>query len=256
MASLMRKVVIIPARLASSRLPRKLLMELEGKSILYHVYLRAMAAKGIDAVYIATDSEEIQQHCREFTDNIVMTADTHQSGTDRIAEAAACIEADIIVNVQGDEPFIDPALISTIAEVLTEKQAVMSSAMQRITQESELLNPNVVKVVVNHKHQALYFSRSPIPYQRDRIGQSIKEEMTSNVTPYYHHIGIYGYTSAFLQHFSSLDMTTLESIEKLEQLRALEHGHTIQMIETDQDAFGIDTIEDYHHAQRKIKEIL
>jgi len=249
----MKKIVMIPARLASSRLPGKLLLDLGGKSILAHVYAQSLLAEGIDAVYIATDSEVISTHCQQFTDHIIRTGEAHQSGTDRIAEAAEALDCDIIVNVQGDEPFIDPKLITAIANGITDSTP-MSSAMQRIRDTAELHDPNVVKVVVNHQAEALYFSRSAIPYHRDgwetlsRQHLKIPEALT-----FYKHIGIYGYSRKFLLAYSQMAPSYLEQTEKLEQLRVLENGHTIQMIETSHDALGIDTMADYIKAQERIR---
>jgi len=250
---MMRSVVVIPARLASSRLPRKLLLTLGTQSILSHVYHRCLQAKGIDAVYIATDSEEIALHCQSFTENVIMTDSCHQSGTDRIAEAATKIDAEVIVNVQGDEPFIDPALITAVADAVT-PQTPMSSAMQRIRQTAVLQDPNIVKVVVNHHKEALYFSRSVIPHHRDDW-----EQLTTHHTAipealrFYQHIGLYGYHRDFLLTYSQMPPSYLERLERLEQLRVLENGYRIQMIETDHDALGIDTMQDYIKAQQRIE---
>ncbi|NKQ41445.1 MAG: 3-deoxy-manno-octulosonate cytidylyltransferase [Sulfurovum sp.] len=250
----MKKVVVIPARLHSMRLPKKVLLDLSGKSMIERVYAQSMQAKSIDAVYIATDSQEILQHCQQFTDNIIITDNGHQSGTDRTAEAIINIECDIIVNVQGDEPFIEPSLISKIADTLEKSSTQMSSAMQKIKKNSVLQNPNVVKVVVNSKKHALYFSRSVIPHHRDGWETLTgKHESIPNALRFYKHIGIYGYKKEFLLTFSKMTPSYLERIEKLEQLRVLENGYTIQMIETEHDAFGIDTIDDYHKALERIK---
>jgi len=250
----MRRIVIIPARLHSSRLPRKLLLPLGERSILSHVYHRCLHAKGIDAVYIATDSEEIAAHCRHFTADIMMTDTSHQSGTDRIAEAAAALEAEVIVNVQGDEPFIDPDLISQIAKAVTPEQP-MSSAMRRIHHTAALHDHSVVKVVVNQKREALYFSRALIPHYRD--GDALLAAETGTLPEslrFYQHIGIYGYHRDFLLTYSQLPPSYLEQMERLEQLRVLENGYTIRMIETDHDALGIDTMEDYQYAQERIQK--
>ncbi len=245
----MRTVVVIPARLSSTRLPNKVLLDLDGKTVLQRVYEQALQAEGIDAVYIATDSQEIKESCQHFTDNILLTAATHQSGTDRIAEAIRQISCDVVVNVQGDEPFIDPHLISAVAHALIQHSTPMSSAMQRISSIEELHNPNCVKVVLNRQHQALYFSRAAIPHDRDTPSE---ESLLHH--PYYRHIGIYGYTKAFLLQYSQLPMSALEQIEKLEQLRVLENGFTIQMVETEESTFGIDTFEDYQQALNILKE--
>jgi 3-deoxy-manno-octulosonate cytidylyltransferase (CMP-KDO synthetase) len=217
--------------------------------MLQRVYEQAIQAEGIDAVYIATDSQEIQAACQPFTDNIIMTASTHLSGTDRIAEAISQIPCDVVVNVQGDEPFISPGLISAVAHTLIQNNAPMSSAMKRIGDIKDLQDPNCVKVVVNQQRQALYFSRSPIPYDREGDLESSIQNHS-----YYRHIGIYGYTKTFLQQYSQLPMSPLEQIERLEQLRVLEHGFGIQMIETTESSLGIDTTEDYQKALERLKE--
>jgi len=249
----MHTVVVIPARLHATRLPRKLLLDLGGKSVLQRVYEQCLLAKGINAVYIATDSREIATHCQTFTENIVMTSTAHQSGTDRIAEAVSEINAEVVVNVQGDEPFIDPALITQVANAVTE-QTPMSSAMRRIRQAASLHDPNSVKVVVNHHNEALYFSRLPIPYHRDGWEQLTDNHDTlPDTLHFYQHIGIYGYHRDFLLTYSQMPPSYLERLERLEQLRVLENGYRIQMIETDHDTLGIDTPEDYIKAQERIK---
>ena len=246
----MQKIVVIPARLASTRLPRKLLLDLGGKSILQRVYEQCLLAEEIDAVYIATDSIEIYKACQAFTDRLIMTAETHSSGTDRIAEAVATLDCQVIVNVQGDEPFINPKLITQIAQAVEGNTAPMSSAMTRITQTDELRDPNVVKVVVNHQSQALYFSRSVIPHHRDDWETLMhKHASIPETLPFYKHIGIYGYSRDFLLYYTQMAPSYLESVEKLEQLRVLENGYAIQMIETAEIGLGIDTPEDYQEAQ-------
>ena len=244
---------MIPARLESTRLPGKLLLDLGGKSILAHVYTQSLLAEGIDAVYVATDSDEIAVHCQQFTDNIILTDKAHQSGTDRIAEAAQTLDCDIIVNVQGDEPFINPKLISMVADAI-HSDLPMSSAMQRIYHTSELNDPSIVKVVVNSRSEALYFSRSVIPHHRD-AWETLTErhKKIPEALYFYQHIGIYGYTKAFLHAYSQMPPSYLERVEKLEQLRVLENGYPIQMIETKENAFGIDTMKDYIKAQERIQ---
>jgi len=251
----MQNIVVIPARLESTRLPRKLLLDLGGKSILQRVYEQCLLAESIDAVYIATDSTEIYEACQSFTNQLIMTADTHTSGTDRIAEAVASIDCQVVVNVQGDEPFINPKLITQIAQAVEGNTTPMSSAMSRITQTDELRDPNVVKVVVNQKSQALYFSRSVIPHHRDGWETLMQRDKTIPETLYfYKHIGIYGYTKDFLLHYSQMKPSYLESVEKLEQLRVLENGYAIQMIETTEIGLGIDTQEDYQKAKALLQQ--
>lgn len=238
----MKVVVVIPARLQSTRLPNKLLLNLGGKSIIQRVYEQCLKAKGIDAVYIAVDSEELKLHCEIFSDTIISTGSHHQSGTDRIAEAILDIDCDAVINVQGDEPFIDPELISEIA--LTVENNPMVSAMCSIADIEEVENPNNVKVIVDKNSKAIYFSRSVIPYNRDAVD--------FDKLSYYKHLGIYGYTKEFLLKYAKMRPTYLEQTEKLEQLRILENGYSIQMVITLHSAIGIDTMEDYKNAQKLI----
>ncbi len=246
----MKKVIVIPARLNSSRLPKKVLLELKGKTVLQRVYEQCLKVKNVDEVYIATDSLEIKEVCETFTDNVIITKSTHQSGTDRIGEAISSIDCDIVINVQGDEPFIEPSLIEALVNSFSNSEISMSSAMSKINNVKDLQNSNVVKVVVDSQNNALFFSRSMLPFPRD-----VKEILSSNeVLEKYHffrHIGIYGYRKEFLLHYVNMEQSSLEKIEKLEQLRALENGFKIKMIETDSSLMGIDTREDYEEALRK-----
>ena len=252
----MKKVVIIPARLNSSRLPRKVLLDLNGKSVVERVYLQAKKAKNIDEVYIATDSEEVFEEVKKFTPNCIMTKE-HNSGTDRIAEAVKDIECDIVINVQGDEPFIDPELIEKLAFVLENENIPMASAMHLIKKVKDLKNPNVVKVIVNKFNEAIYFSRSIIPHHRDEWEALLNHHDTiPKSLKFYRHLGIYGYTKEFLIKYSKMQMTYLERLEKLEQLRVIENGYKIKMIETDYNSIGIDTEDDYQNALRILNETL
>lgn len=240
----MKIVVVIPARLQSSRLPEKAIADIAGKPMVVHVFERALQAKGVDAVYIATDSQKIVDTVMPFTKQVVMTSASHESGTDRIAEAIESIACDAVINVQGDEPLIEPELITQMA--LTLKQGhEMVSAMHRIMLSQELQSPNVVKVVTNLNDEALYFSRSIIPHHRDDWESLLKHhEKIPEPLRFYKHIGIYGYTKRFLQQYCSWEQSYLEKLEKLEQLRVLEHGETIKMIETSYESIGVDTLED------------
>jgi len=245
----LKKIVVIPARLNSSRLPNKVLLDLKGKPVVQRVYEQCLKAKNIDEVYIATDSLEVQQSCEKFTNNIIMTKNTHESGTDRIAEAVENIKCDVIINVQGDEPFIEPELIEKLASTFDEDDTKMASAMHRITKVEELKNHNVVKVTVDNKNNALYFSRSIIPHHRDEWDNLLNHhEIIPEPLSFYRHLGIYGYTKEFLLTYSKMEQSYLERLEKLEQLRVLENGYKINMIETDYNSIGIDTMNDYHRA--------
>ncbi len=251
----MKTIVVIPARLNSSRLPNKVLLDLKGKTVVQRVYERCIQAKNIDEVYIATDSIEVKESCARFTKNIIITKDTHESGTDRIAEAVEQIECDAIINVQGDEPFIDVDLIEKLSNSFSENTQ-MVSAMHKINLVEDLKNPNVVKVTIDKNMNALYFSRSIIPHHRDEW-ESLLNHHTSIPEPlkFYRHLGIYGYTKGFIKTYSTMEQTYLERVEKLEQLRVLENGYSIKMVETEYNSIGIDTIEDYHKALEILNEI-
>lgn len=238
----MNTVVVIPARLQSTRLPNKLLLELGGKSIIQRVYEQCLKAKGITGVYIAVDHEKLKLHCQKFSNTVISTRADHQSGTDRIAEAVSNIDCNAVINVQGDEPFIDPKLISELAQEI--KKNTMVSAMCSIKDTVELKDPNNVKVITDKYSKAIYFSRSVIPFNRDGIDF---EKLS-----YYKHLGIYGYTKGFLLEYSKMEPTYLEQAEKLEQLRVLENGYSIKMVITSHNAIGIDTLEDYNHAKKLV----
>lgn len=214
--------VIIPARLKSSRLPGKLLLAHNGQSILEHVYLQAKLSGAI-SVTIACDDKLIFNHAKSFGADVVMTAISHQSGTDRVAEAARLLALnsdDVIVNLQGDEPQMPPQLLAQVASLLVEHQANWASLYWPIATQEDFLNPNVVKVVLDQAEKALYFSRSPIPYPRDNL-QDLSQARR--------HIGLYAYRMSDLQAFVAAPMSTIEQVECLEQLRALGLGMHIQM---------------------------
>lgn len=251
----MNKIVVIPARLNSSRLPNKVLLDLNGKTVVQRVYEQCLKAKNIDEVYIATDSTKVKESCETFTSNIIMTKDTHESGTDRIAEAVTSIECDVVINVQGDEPFIDPNLIDELVNSFENTQTQMASAMHKIRYVDELKNHNVVKVTVDKNSEALYFSRSIIPHHRDDWESLLNHHETiPEPLRFFRHLGIYGYTKEFLLNYSQMEPTYLERLEKLEQLRVLENGYKIKMIETDYNSIGVDTKEDYIKAIEILKE--
>ena len=246
----MKKVIIIPARLDSSRLPKKVLLDLKGKTVIQRVYEQCLKVKNVDEVYVATDSLEIKEVCETFTNQVIITKSTHQSGTDRIGEAISDIACDIVINVQGDEPFIEPSLIEALVNSFSNSDISMSSAMSKINNIKDLQNTNVVKVVTDLHNNALFFSRSLIPFPRDVKEISIANEMLKKYQ-FFRHIGIYGYRKDFLLKFVNMEQSYLEKIEKLEQLRALENGFKIKMIETDSSLMGIDTREDYEEALKK-----
>jgi 3-deoxy-manno-octulosonate cytidylyltransferase (CMP-KDO synthetase) len=237
--------VVIPARYASSRLPGKPLLDIAGKPMVIRVSEQARKS-GAEAVVIATDFDKIVQVAEEHHVDAVMTRVDHQSGTDRIAEVAQNLNwdnDDIVVNVQGDEPLIDPALIQEVALTLAHsRDAVMATACHAIHDEASMLNPNVVKVVMDADGNAMYFSRAPIPYPRDEAHkQSLKA---------HRHIGIYAYRVGFLKQYAELSVTQLEQIESLEQLRVLHHGYKIAITVTDHaPATGVDTQADLDYVR-------
>lgn len=237
--------VVIPARYASSRLPGKPLLDIAGKPMVIRVSEQARKS-GAEAVVIATDFDKIVQVAQEHHVDAVMTRVDHQSGTDRIAEVAQNLNwdnNDIVVNVQGDEPLIDPALIQEVALTLAHsRDAMMATACHAIHDEASMLNPNVVKVVMDADGNAMYFSRAPIPYPRDEAHkQSLKA---------HRHIGIYAYRVGFLKQYAELSVTQLEQIESLEQLRVLHHGYKIAITVTDHaPATGVDTQADLDYVR-------
>jgi len=249
----MRIVAIIPARYASERLPgkpiRSEIKERTGKFLIEHVYDRVKASRMMTDVIVATDDERILSAVSSFGGKAIMTSSKHKCGTDRIAEVAAKLDADIIVNVQGDEPEIQAALVESVAGMLLkDPDASMSTLATEITDEAELENPAVVKVVLDNRGYALYFSRWPIPYVRD----SAKPLKWSSVR-FLRHLGIYGYRRDFLLHYVTLPPSPLEEAEKLEQLRALANGFKIKVGITDHHCIGIDTPEDMERFCRRVE---
>ena len=240
-------VGMIPARFESTRFPGKPLADINGKSMIRRVYEQSSKAKSLDAVIVATDDQRIEEEVRSFGGECIMTSPDHVSGTDRLAEAVVGVEADIIVNIQGDQPFIEPGMIDEAVEPLLDDPGLpMSTLMQKITDPRDFDNPNVVKVVTDSKGCALYFSRSRIPYSRS--GESIV---------LFEHIGLYVYRKDFLCLLAVLSPTRLEKIESLEQLRVIENGYKIKVIETarissELSGFSVDTPEDLD----RINEIL
>ncbi len=247
----MRVIGIIPARYASSRFPGKPLADIQGKSMIQRVYEQAAKVPSLSEVVVATDDERIRAHVANWGGKVMMTASTHRSGTERCAEVAAAFtpKADIVVNIQGDEPFIQPEQIQSLIEVFEEnKEVEIASLAKAITAEEELLSPNVVKVVMDTNKRALYFSRSVIPFMRD---QNNKKALETSL--FHKHIGLYAYTSKALANISKLPTHTLEQAESLEQLRWLANGYRIQMAITTHQAISVDTPEDLAYLIQKIK---
>jgi 3-deoxy-manno-octulosonate cytidylyltransferase (CMP-KDO synthetase) len=240
-------LAVIPARLQSTRLPNKPLLKIGDKTMLQRVWERARLARLVHQVVIATDAPEIFETAKAFGAQVVMTSAAHPSGTDRVSQAAEQSPASLIVNVQGDEPFIEPDSIDlAIAPLLSETDAVMSTLMTRFRNPADaegghVEDPSVVKVVTSQDGHALYFSRLPIPFVRDPV------EASSQV--WYKHLGLYVYQREFLLRFPRLPRGPLEIAEKLEQLRVLENGYKIRVVETDHDSIGVDTEEDLARAR-------
>lgn len=224
---------VIPARFNSSRFPGKALVSIAGKSMLQHVYERASQARYLTKLVIATDDDRIYSAARDFGASVKMTRSDHMSGTDRAAEIASAEQAEIVVNIQGDEPMIDPdAIDAAVLSMIEDEEVPMATLKKLIEDESEVTNPNVVKVVTDLAGNAIYFSRFPIPFVRDGAAAHFK------------HIGLYIYRRDFLLRYSDLPLGPLEQAERLEQLRALENGFRIRVVETDYDSLGVDTPED------------
>ncbi len=244
--------VLIPARLASTRLPNKPLADIGGAPMVVRVAQRA-AMSGAEHVVVATDSPEVIARCADFGIASVLTRADHPSGSDRLAEACGILglaDDALVVNVQGDEPLIDPALIDAVARLLSSRaDCSMSTAAHPIEELADLLNPNVVKVVLDARQTALYFSRSPIPAARDFAGQAWWK--TSNLPKPLRHVGLYAYRVGFLRQFPGLPQAPMEQLESLEQLRALWHGHRIAVHITDRaPGLGVDTPEDLIQARK------
>ena len=234
--------IIIPARYGSTRFPGKPLADLWGKPIIQHVWERAGQSRLADRVIVATDDELIAGVARAFGAEVAMTRADHPSGTDRVAEVARALDSDIIANVQGDEPLIEPAVIdAAIAPLAKDSSIPMGTVCCPIEETAELANPNVVKVVLDRRGFALYFSRLPIPFVRDRQADTTR----------YRHLGLYVYRRDFLLSLAGLAPTPLEQAERLEQLRVLEHGHRIRVVIVDRASPGVDTPEDLERLKVK-----
>ena len=241
----MKVVAMIPARFNSERLPGKLMMDLGGEPVILRTYKNALKSKLFNEVYVITDSKLIYDCLKDYGGQVLMSSTEHISGSDRIAEFSSDISTDIIVNIQGDEPFIDVNSLSKLINLFktdVNNNIDLASLMQKTSDVNEITNPNVVKVVVDSNNFALYFSRSPIPYVRSGDGK----------TSFFKHIGVYAFRKKSLLDFYNSQPTPLEKTEKLEQLRYLEHGKKIMMIETNYNGLGIDTMDDLINARKII----
>jgi 3-deoxy-manno-octulosonate cytidylyltransferase (CMP-KDO synthetase) len=235
-------VALIPARYASTRLPGKALADLDGRPMIEHVYRRAARAPSVTEVIVATDDLRIATRVADFGGKVRLTRAAHETGTDRLAEVAATLDCDIVVNVQGDEPLVDPGAIEELVRPLvTDPGIQMTTLYRRIHELSELTNPNIVKVVVDRASYALYFSRAAIPHLNDPRG---------GWPPLFRHIGLYAYRRSALLVLASLEPTPLERAEALEQLRALEHGIRIKAVQTEHESFEVNTPEDLRQVRR------
>ncbi len=239
---------VIPARYGSTRFPGKPLHPLAGKPLVQHVVERCRGARALAEVIVATDDARIADAVRPFC-RVEMTRPDHPSGTDRIAEVAGRVACDAVVNIQGDEPLLDPAIIDAVAAALAD--AEMTTAAAPLHDPAELDNPNVVKVVLNAAGRALYFSRHPIPYLRDLAGHAAGERVRA--FPYLKHLGLYGYRRDTLLRLVRWPVSPLEAAEKLEQLRALEHGLAIAVVRAAAASPGVDTPEDAARVERLLR---
>ena len=247
-STITRVLGIIPARHASTRFPGKPLALIGGKPLVQHVVERCQQAKTIAEVIVATDDIRIQDVARKFC-RVEMTAERHRSGTDRIAEVAARCPGEAVVNIQGDEPLIDPEVIDAVARALAEEE--MSTAATAIKNPEDYDNPNVVKVVVSAAGRAIYFSRRTIPYVRDAASRSVSEQLAA--FPFLKHLGIYGYRRETLLRLVRFPVSPLEAAGKLEQLRALENGIPIAVVKVDYDSVGVDVPDDVQRVERLLK---
>jgi 3-deoxy-manno-octulosonate cytidylyltransferase (CMP-KDO synthetase) len=244
----MHTVAIIPARYASTRLPAKPLHLVAGQTLIQRVYTSVFQTKLFQKVIIATDHQGIFQHAQSFGADAMMTSIEHISGTDRIAECAENIDTDLIVNVQGDEPFITREPLEKLIKAFFDPVVNCASLMHCFENYRDVHNPNHVKVIVDNLSNAIYFSRSVIPYDRD--GGATDTQFPT--TRYYKHIGVYAFRPKMLQMFVGLPAGKLEQIERLEQLRLIENGYQIRMIQTDYQPIGIDTIDDVAIAEKRL----
>lgn len=242
----MKAIGIIPARWASTRFEGKILALINGKPMIQHVWERASKSARLEELIIACDDERVVEAAKQFGAQVVLTSTGHMSGTDRIAEVADSKNADIVINIQGDEPLINPQVIDALVQALIDDpECQMATAVKSITDKPELDDPNVVKVVIDGDFNTLYFSRSPIPFNRDH---------DENIV-YYKHLGIYSYRRDFLLMYAKLPKANLEQAEKLEQLRALEFGYRIKAVITDVDTVGVDTVKDLVRVEKLLKQV-
>jgi len=248
-------IAVIPARYGSTRFPGKSLVFIRDKPMVQWVYERTKRSTLLDRVIVATDDRRIIDAVTAFGGEVVMTSPEHATGTDRIAEVVRSLDCDIIVNVQGDEPLIDPRMIDEAVRPLVEDPSIpMGTLAKRIADPADAVDPNVVKVVMDRKGYALYFSRAPIPWDRDHWAGRTDLTGLTLAGPCYKHSGLYVYRRDFLLAYAAMPQTALEATEKLEQLRALEHGHKIKVEITDHESFGVDIPGDLSKILQRLEE--
>ncbi len=250
----MKITAIIPARFASARFAGKVLADIMGKPMVQHVYERTAKATLVSEVIVATDDERVAAAVRAFGGCVEMTDKRHETGTDRLAEVAGRLDSEIVVNVQGDEPLIEPAMIDeAIRPLIDDPDILMGTLKTRIRNLHDFLSPNVVKVVTDRQDFALYFSRSPLPNFRDKWNDLKDEKFASGTLLCYKHIGLYVYRRLFLLKYAGMTPTLLELAEKLEQLRVLENGFHIKVVETVHETIGVDTPTDLEKVLERLK---
>jgi len=241
-----KNIAVIPARFAASRFPGKLMQRIGEKTIIRLVYENALAMHLFDEVLVVTDSDDIMNEILSVGGSVIKSTKDHQSGSDRIAEAIASMDVDVVVNIQGDEPFIEKEPLQDLLMCFEDPSVAVASIMKRFGEGDEPENPNQVKVVCNKNNDALYFSRSPVPFKRNRSAD----------LPHFKHVGVYAYRKEALLNFTLWPMGALEQTEMLEQLRYLENGVAIRMVETKTNSIGIDTPEDLERARIEYKASL
>ena len=251
----MRVTAVIPARYASTRFEGKALADIMGKPMVQHVYERTCRAALVSEVIVATDDPRIEAAVKAFGGRVEMTSISHETGTDRLAEVAERIDSEIIVNVQGDEPLIEPAMIDeAIQPLLDDENIVMGTLKSRVRNLHDFLSPNVVKVITDCNRFALYFSRSPLPFFRDKWDDLKDEAFASGRLLCHKHVGMYVYRRDFLIRYARMPQTHLERAEKLEQLRVLENGYRIRVVETEYESIGVDSPPDLEKVLEKLRK--
>lgn len=251
----MRVTAVIPARYASTRFEGKALADIMGKPMVQRVYERTSRASLVSEVIVATDDRRIVEAVKAFGGRVEMTSASHETGTDRLAEVAERIDSEIIVNVQGDEPLIEPAMIDEVIRPLVDDDSVMMGTLKsRVRNLHDFLSPNVVKVVTDRDGFALYFSRSPLPFFRDKWNDLKDEAFASGRLLCFKHVGIYVYRREFLIRYARMPQTPLECSEKLEQLRALENGFRIKVVDTEYESIGVDSPADLEKVLDKLRK--